>query len=252
MLHYPQALPFPTGAALVLFSAGQDSSIALAWALHRFSRVETIGFAYGQRHAVEMEARPKVRAAIAALRPEQAARLGPDHVVDLASFGALAASALTREEPIVETEGALPNTFVPGRNIVFFTYAGALAAQRGLDVLVGGMCEADFSGYPDCRADTLEAAERTLQLALARPTLAIATPLMHLSKAQSWSLAQLLGGEALVQLVREHTHTCYLGVRDTLHAWGYGCATCPACVLRARGWMDYAGGDSAATATRSS
>ncbi|MBY0447908.1 MAG: 7-cyano-7-deazaguanine synthase QueC [Hyphomonadaceae bacterium] len=251
MLQFPELQADPAGAALVLFSAGQDSSIALAWALQRFRRVETIGFAYGQRHAVEMQSRPQMRAEIASLAPEGAARLGPDHVVDLSSFGALAASALTREEPITEPEGALPNTFVPGRNIVFFTYAAALAAQRGLDVLVGGMCEADFSGYPDCRADTLEAAERTLQLALALPTLQIATPLMHLTKAQSWALARRLGGEALVELVRVGSHTCYLGVRDVLHAWGFGCAACPACVLRARGWADYAGGGAAA-ATRSS
>lgn len=252
MLQYPELQSAPMGAALVLFSAGQDSSIALAWALQRFRLVETIGFAYGQRHAVEMLARPRMREAVAALAPQGAARLGADHVVDLSSFGALAASALTRDEPIAEREGALPNTFVPGRNIVFFTYAAALAAQRSLDVLVGGMCEADFSGYPDCRANTLEAAERTLQLALDRPSLQIATPLMHLSKAQSWVLAQALGGEALVELVRVHTHTCYEGVRDVLHAWGYGCGACPACVLRARGWRDYAGGREPAGATRCS
>jgi 7-cyano-7-deazaguanine synthase len=240
MLQHPHCLPAPDGAALVLFSAGQDSTISLAWALSRFARVETIGFAYGQRHAVEMQARPGLRDALGALDPTWAARLGADHVVDLSSFGALAASALTREQPIVQAVGGLPNTFVPGRNIVFFTYAAALAAQRGLEVLVGGMCEADFSGYPDCRADTLEAMERTLQLALDLPALTLAVPLMHISKAQSWALARSLGGEPLVELVRSRTHTCYLGVHETLHPWGRGCGTCPACVLRRRGWEAFA------------
>jgi 7-cyano-7-deazaguanine synthase len=221
--------------ALVLFSGGQDSSVCLAWALARHERVETVGFDYGQRHAVELEARLGVRARLAAEFPAWAARLGEDHVLDISSFGAVAASALTADRAIEMTEKGLPSTFVPGRNLAFFVYAAALADRRGLKALVGGMCETDFSGYPDCRRDTLDAMQSALNLGMAQD-FAIATPLMRLTKADTWSLAKGLGGEALVRLIVEESHTCYLGDRTTLRPWGYGCGTCPACELRGRGW----------------
>lgn len=222
-------------SALVLFSAGQDSTTCLAWALSRYDRVETIGFAYGQRHAVELDQRPVVLEALRGFDPKWAERLGVDHVVDIASFGALAESALTADRAIEMQANGLPSTFVPGRNLVFLTYAAALAYRRGLGVLVGGMCETDFSGYPDCRRDTLDAMERALQLGLEAP-LTVETPLMQLTKAQTWGLAHEIGGDALVDLVVEHSHTCYQGDRTHRHDWGYGCGTCPACDLRAKGW----------------
>jgi 7-cyano-7-deazaguanine synthase len=227
-------------AALVLFSAGQDSTMALAWALARFARVETIGFAYGQRHAVEMAQRPVVRAALASLDPKWANRLGPDIVVDLAGYGALAESALTSARAIEMAENGLPSSFVPGRNLVFLAAAAAHAYRRGIATLVGGMCETDYSGYPDCRRDTLDAMEAALSLGLAQP-FTIETPLMRLSKGQTWSLANELGGAPLVDLIVEHTHTCYLGDRMRRHDWGYGCGACPACALRARGWRAWRG-----------
>lgn len=222
-------------SALVLFSAGQDSTTCLAWALSRYDRVETIGFAYGQRHAVELDQRPVVLDALRVYDLKWAERLGADHVVDIASFGALAESALTADRAIEMQANGLPSTFVPGRNLVFLTYAAALAYRRGLGVLVGGMCETDFSGYPDCRRDTLDAMERALQLGLEAP-LTVETPLMQLTKAQTWGLAHEIGGDALVDLVVEHSHTCYQGDRTHRHDWGYGCGTCPACDLRAKGW----------------
>lgn len=225
-------------AALVLFSAGQDSTTCLAWALARYERVETIGFAYGQRHAVELTQRPVVLAALRALNPDWAARLGEDQLVDIASFGALAESALTADRAIEMQANGLPSTFVPGRNLVFLTYAAALAYRRGLGILVGGMCETDYSGYPDCRRETLDAQERALQLGLDTP-LSIETPLMHLTKAQTWALAQETGGAPLVDLIVETTHTCYEGDRTRRHAWGYGCGACPACDLRAKGWTEW-------------
>lgn len=225
-------------AALVLFSAGQDSTTCLAWALARYDRVETIGFAYGQRHAVELTQRPVVLAALRALNPDWAARLGPDQLVDIASFGALAESALTADRAIEMQANGLPSTFVPGRNLVFLTYAAALAYRRDLGVLVGGMCETDYSGYPDCRRETLDAQEKALQLGLDAP-LSIATPLMHLTKAQTWALADETGGAPLVDLIVETTHTCYEGDRTRRHAWGYGCGACPACDLRAKGWAEW-------------
>lgn len=225
-------------AALVLFSAGQDSATALAWALAHHARIETIGFAYGQRHAVELTQRPIVRAAIAALDSDWARRLGEDIVVDLSGYGALAESALTTDRAIEMTESGLPTTFVPGRNLVFLSVAAAHAYRRGIDTLVGGMCETDFSGYPDCRRATLDAMQSALALGLDRPV-AIETPLMQLTKAQTWSLAHELGGAALVDLIREHSHTCYQGDRSHRHAWGYGCGSCPACELRAKGWAEY-------------
>lgn len=227
-------------AALVLFSGGQDSATCLAWALTRFARVETVGFDYGQRHAVEMDARQVVRERMAALMPV-GDRLGPDHVLDIRSFGAIGGTAMT-EDRVIETDSrGLPTTFVPGRNLIFFTYAAALADRRGVDVLVGGMCETDFSGYPDCRRETLDAQQQTLRLGMARD-FRIETPLMHLTKAQTWSLAQALGGQPLVDLILEETHTCYLGERGRRHVWGYGCGTCPACELRAAGFEKWQAG----------
>ena len=230
--------PGPSKSALVLFSGGQDSATCLAWALERYDRVETVGFDYGQRHAVEMDARLKVRAGMAAVLPGLADRLGPDHVIDLAGFGAISETALTSERAIEIDARGLPTTFVPGRNLVFLTYAAALADRRGLQVLVGGMCETDFSGYPDCRRDTIDAMQQALSLGLDKPV-PIETPLMWLTKAQTWALADRLGGQALVDLIVEDSHTCYLGDRTHRHDWGYGCGHCPACDLRARGWGEW-------------
>ena len=225
--------------ALLLFSGGQDSATALAWALHRYDRVETVGFDYGQRHGVEMQARLNVRAAFEERFPGWCeGRLGPDHVLDLRGFGAVAQSALTSDRMIEMTDRGLPSTFVPGRNLVFFTYAAALADRRGLKDLIGGMCETDFSGYPDCRRDTLDALEQALRLGMARP-FRIDTPLMRLTKGETWALARELGGDALVALIVEESHTCYRGDREHRHAWGYGCADCPACDLRAAGWAEW-------------
>jgi len=223
-------------AALVLFSAGQDSATCLAWALTRYRRVETIGFDYGQRHAIELTQRPLVRAALSGLRPDWV--LGEDVVVDLKGYGALAESALTADRAIRMEANGLPSTFVPGRNLVFLAVAAAHAYRRGIDTLVGGMCETDYSGYPDCRRVTLDAMERALTLGLAEP-LRIETPLMQRTKAQTWALAQELGGDALVDLIRFDTHTCYQGDRTHRHDWGYGCGACPACELRAKGWTEY-------------
>lgn len=224
--------------ALVLFSGGQDSTACLAWALGRYGRVETVGFDYGQRHAIELAARGVVRARIAEAFPDWAARLGPDHTLDLRAFGAIGETALTGERAIEITARGLPSTFVPGRNLVFLTYAAALADRRGLAALVGGMCETDYSGYPDCRRDTLDALESALNLGMEQ-AFAIETPLMRLTKAQTWALAKALGGEALVEITVEDSHTCYLGDR-TPHDWGKGCGTCPACELRARGHAEWA------------
>ena len=221
--------------ALVLFSGGQDSTVCLAWALERYGRVETVGFDYGQRHAVELRARETVRTRIAERFADWAPRLGEDHVLEMRGFGAVAQSALTADRAIEMTDKGLPSTFVPGRNLAFFVYAAALADRRGLKALVGGMCETDFSGYPDCRRETLEAMLKALNLGMAQD-FSLETPLMWLTKADTWSLAKGLGGEALVDLIVEDSHTCYLGDRKTRHSWGYGCGTCPACELRARGW----------------
>jgi 7-cyano-7-deazaguanine synthase len=228
----------PAEAALVLFSGGQDSTVCLAWALERYGWVETVGFDYGQRHGVELQAREQVRARLIERYPAWAAKLGPDHRLDLRGFGAVAESALTANRAIEMTERGLPSTFVPGRNLAFFVYAAALADRRGLPKLVGGMCETDYSGYPDCRRDTLDAMQNALRLGMDRPY-AIETPLMWLTKAQTWALAKTLGGEPLVDLILEETHTCYLGDRGHRHAWGYGCGTCPACELRQGGWEDW-------------
>ena len=237
-----------TSGALVLFSGGQDSAVCLAWALERYERVETVGFDYGQRHSVELQARDGVRQAIADGFPQWRARLGEDHVLDMRGFGAVAESALTADRAIELTEKGLPSTFVPGRNLAFFVYAAALADRRGLQRLIGGMCETDFSGYPDCRRDTLDAMQQALNLGMAQDFV-IETPLMRLTKAETWALAKGLGGELLVELIVRESHTCYLGERGELHAWGYGCGTCPACELRERGWAAWtADGRAALTA----
>ena len=228
----------PIHGALVLFSGGQDSSVCLAWALARYTRVETVGFDYGQRHAVELEARQVIRQALAASFPPWAVRLGGDHVLDIRGFGAIGETAMTAEKAIEITEKGLPSTYVPGRNLVFLTYAAALADRLAVKTLVGGMCETDFSGYPDCRRRTIDAMERALELGMERE-FPIKTPLMRLSKADTWALAKGLGGEALVELIREASHTCYLGRRDIEHDWGFGCGACPACELRANGWRDW-------------
>jgi 7-cyano-7-deazaguanine synthase len=224
--------------ALVLFSGGQDSAICLVWALNNYSKVETIGFDYGQRHHIELDVRQAFLRELKKSLPNLSQRLGPDHKIDLTGFGALADSALTREREITFSQSGLPDTFVPGRNLMFFTAAAALGYRRGLIHLVGGMCETDYSGYPDCRENTLNAMGEALRLGMDSP-FSIETPLMHLNKAQSWQMAHDLGGDALVTLIVEHTHTCYLGERQQRHVWGYGCATCPACELRARGWAQW-------------
>ena len=230
-------------AALVLFSAGQDSATCLAWALAHYARVETIGFSYGQRHAVEMQQRQIVREALAAHDDRWRRRLGDDIVVDLAGYGQLAESALTADRAIAMAENGLPTTFVPARNLVFLTVAAAYAYRRGVDALVGGMCETDYSGYPDCRRETIAAQEQALALGLERP-MTIETPLMQLSKAQTWALAHELGGNALIDLIVELTHTCYEGDRSHRHDWGSGCGACPACELRAQGWRAWSAGAS--------
>lgn len=227
-----------SGAALVLFSGGQDSTVCLGSALDRYGRVETVGFDYGQRHGVELECRRRVRDEIARRFPAWGARLGSDHVIDISSFGAIGETALTSEAEIQMLASGLPSTFVPGRNLLFFVYAAALGYRRGLTTLVGGMCETDFSGYPDCRDATLRALQQAIRLGTEIP-FTIDTPLMWLTKAETWTLAESLGGEAFVDLIVEETHTCYRGARAERHPWGYGCGTCPACELRARGFAEW-------------
>ena len=227
--------------ALVLFSGGQDSTTCLAWALSQFAHVETIGFDYGQRHRIEMDVRRETLRELRTTFPEWSTRLGDDHVIDLAVLGQISETSLTRDVAIAYEQSGLPNTFVPGRNLLFLTFAATVAYRRGLDVLVGGMCETDFSGYPDCRDNTMKAMQLALSLGLDRK-LRVETPLMWIDKAQTWAMTQDLGGAALVDLVREDTHTCYLGERGALHAWGHGCGQCPACALRAAGWAKFAAG----------
>ncbi len=227
--------------ALVLFSGGQDSATCLAWALERYAHVETIAFDYGQRHSVELECRQTVLAQLRLDFPQWAPRLGEDHVLDLALLGQISDTALTQSQAIALQASGPPNTFVPGRNLLFFTFAAAIAYRRGLQVLVGGMCETDYSGYPDCRDNTLKALQVAISLGLASP-MVIETPLMWIDKAETWRMAEQLGGAALVELITEHTHTCYLGERSTRHAWGYGCGSCPACALRLNGFERYRGG----------
>ena len=221
--------------ALVLFSGGQDSTTCLAWALERYQYVETIGFDYGQRHRVELECRERITARLKAMNPAWGDKLGPDHLLDLGVLGDVSDTALTAERAIEYERTGLPNTFVPGRNIVFFTFASAVAYRRNLGALVGGMCETDYSGYPDCRDDTLKSLQVTLSLGL-DTRFVIETPLMWTDKAGTWEMAQRIGGKALVELIIAETHTCYVGDHTTRHDWGYGCGTCPACELRERGW----------------
>lgn len=230
--------------ALVLFSGGQDSSIALAWALDRFAAVETIGFDYGQRHAVELGARTAVRSAL--LREFRAweDRYKGDTLIDLGALSRIGETAMTGDIEIALLANGLPNTFVPGRNLAFLVMAGALAYRRNAGVIVAGMCEADYSGYPDCRADAIAAQGEAMRLGM-DAGLRIETPLMTLTKAQSWSLAETIGGAALVAIINEHSHTCYLGVRSRKHDWGYGCGECPACELRIKGWREYSAGEGA-------
>ncbi|BBB69361.1 7-cyano-7-deazaguanine synthase [Undibacterium sp. YM2] len=228
--------------ALVLFSGGQDSATCLAWALSRYSHVETIGFDYGQRHAIELSVRPVLIEKMRQFSPEWQSRLGEDHMIDLGLISQLSHTAMTEDIAIEMQENGLPNTFVPGRNLMFMMTAATLAYRRGLNVLVGGMCETDFSGYPDCRDDTMKALQVALNLGM-NTRLKLETPLMWINKAQTWQLAEQLGGNALVDLIREDTHTCYLGQRGDMHPWGHGCGTCPACALRARGYEYYRSGN---------
>lgn len=233
--------------ALVLFSGGQDSATCLAWALQRFSHVETIGFDYGQRHRVELDCRDGFRTALTEAFPSWAECLGPDHTLRLDALAEVSDTALTRDAEIRLNKDGLPNTFVPGRNLLFLTFAAALAWRRNLRHVIGGMCETDYSGYPDCRDDTIKALQVALNLGMER-RFVLHTPLMWLDKAATWKLAADLGGTALVDLIREETHTCYLGDRTHRHAWGYGCGTCPACDLRRKGWEAYAAGEAHGTA----
>src|SRR5262245_47138815 len=230
----------PNDAALVLFSGGQDSTVCLAWALDRFHRVETVGFDYGQRHRVELDVRAHIRARLAALRPAWAKRLGEDHVLQLDALASISDTALTRDVGIEIAESGLPTTFVPGRNLVFFTFAGALAYRRGAKHLVAGMCETDFSGYPDCRDDTIKAMQLALNLGM-DTRFVVHTPLMWIDKAATFALAHELGGDAFIDLLVADTHTCYLGDRSHRHDWGFGCGECPACRLRAAGFAKWKG-----------
>jgi 7-cyano-7-deazaguanine synthase len=225
-------------SALVLFSGGQDSTVCLAWALDHYDRVETIGYAYGQRHEIELAQRPGLRGALAGMRKTWGERLGEDHVLELNTLGRISETSLTRDTQFEMTAAGLPNTFVPGRNLLFFTYAAALAYRRGIRALVGGMCETDFSGYPDCRNETLQSLARSISLGMDMP-ITIETPLMWIDKAGTWKMAQHLGGPTLVELIVKQTHTCYTADRTTRHDWGYGCGTCPACDLRAKGWQKW-------------
>ena len=224
--------------ALVLFSGGQDSTVCLAWALERFARVETVGFDYGQRHAVELAVRPRIREHMAALNAQWKARLGEDHVIALDALSAISDSALTGESAIEIAENGLPTTFVPGRNLIFFSFAGALAYRRGARHLVAGMCETDYSGYPDCRDDTVKAMQVALTLGMDK-RVTIHTPLMWIDKAATFAMAEELGGAAFLSLIVEDTHSCYLGERTRRHDWGYGCGECPACKLRAQGFAKF-------------
>src|SRR5256884_2741722 len=225
--------------ALVLFSGGQDSTTCLAWALRRFARVEMLGFSYGQRHAIELECRERLLSGLKSLGPDGAARLGESHTLEIPTLAEISDTALTRDVAIAMGDDGLPNTFVPGRNLVFLTFAAALAYRRGIRHIIGGMCETDYSGYPDCRDETIKTLQSALNLGMAKQ-FELHTPLMWLDKASTWKLAHDLGGAGLVDLIREHSHTCYLGERGTQHDWGFGCGECPACALRAKGWREYA------------
>ena len=227
-----------TRSALVLFSGGQDSTTCLAWALDRFMHVETIAFDYGQRHRIELDQRLTVLAELRRRFPEWAARLGDDHFIDMGALGQISETSLTRETAFRIEQDGLPNTFVPGRNLLFFTFAAAVAWRRGIRHLVGGMCETDYSGYPDCRDNTIKSLQVALNLGMDR-SFALQTPLMWLDKAETWSLARELGGDPLIEILLEHTHTCYRNERGPQHDWGYGCGDCPACALRKRGFENW-------------
>jgi 7-cyano-7-deazaguanine synthase len=227
--------------ALVLFSGGQDSTTCLAWALEQYDHVETIGFDYGQRHAVELACRDAIIERLRQEFPQWVRKLGPDHMLDLSLLGQISDTALTQDKAIELATSGLPNTFVPGRNLVFFTFAATVAYRRSLTALVGGMCETDYSGYPDCRDNTLKALQVALSLGL-ETQLVVETPLMWVDKAATWHLAHALGGEALINLIREETHTCYLGDRTHRNEWGYGCGSCPACELRQKGYEVFVSG----------
>ena len=244
----PADSPLRSESALVLFSGGQDSATCVAWALRTYPRVETIGFDYGQRHVVEIACRPAYLLRLREAFPDWRNRLGDDHMIDLRALGSLSDTALTKSAAIQYLENGLPNTFVPGRNLLFFTVAAALGYRRGLTALVGGMCETDYSGYPDCRDETLRALENAINLGTASQ-FDLVTPLMWIDKAATWALAHSLGGDSLVQLIVDETHTCYLGERDVRHDWGYGCAHCPACELRRSGWERWQATRSSAPAT---
>ena len=222
-------------SAIVLFSGGQDSTVCLAWALKEFEQVSTVGFDYGQRHRIELECRQDVLSAFRSCDSVNTDGLGDDALLDLSVLGQISETSLTSEAEITMSEQGLPSTFVPGRNLIFLTLASAVAWRRNADILVGGMCETDYSGYPDCRRTTLDAQERALALGMERD-FKVATPLMYKTKADTFAMAKSLGGNELVELIVEHTHTCYLGDRSARHDWGYGCGTCPACELRAKGW----------------
>lgn len=228
------------GGALVLLSGGQDSATCLAWALDRFASVETLAFNYGQRHAVELDCRTEILKRIGSIKPGWTGRLGADHSLGLETLGEVSDTALTRDVAIEIDANGLPNTFVPGRNILFLTFAATLAYRRGLKHIVGGMCETDYSGYPDCRDDAIKALQVALNLGMAQ-NFVLHTPLMWLDKAATWALAHQIGGDALVDLIVEHSHTCYKGERDQRHPWGYGCGSCPACEIRARGHAEFLG-----------
>ena len=224
--------------ALVLFSGGQDSTTCLAWALDRYEHVETVGFTYGQRHAIEMDMRAPIREALPEVKAAWGPRLGRDWIVPLETLGNVSVSALTADLPFGTRPDGLPATFVPGRNLVFFTFAAIVAQQRGLDRVVSGVCETDFSGYPDCRDNTVKALQVAINLGM-ESRLVLETPLMWIDKAATWRLARELGGDALVDVVRTQTHSCYRGDRSRQHAWGYGCGECDACLLRARGYEKF-------------
>lgn len=224
--------------ALILFSGGQDSTTCLAWALERYQFVETIGFDYGQRHRVELDCRGSILARVRSENPAWAQKLGTDHLLDLTVLGAISDTAMTSERAIEFDANGLPNTFVPGRNLLFFTFAAAVAYRRGLQVLVGGMCETDYSGYPDCRDNTLKALQVAMSLGMDSP-MVVETPLMWLDKAATWALAETLGGDQFVRLIKEETHSCYQGDHTNFHEWGFGCGQCPACDLRKNGFLAY-------------
>lgn len=226
--------------AMVLFSGGQDSTTCLAWALDRYERVETIGFDYGQRHRVELDVRPVVLSRLRAEYPQWSDRLGDDHLIDMKVLGEISETSLTKDVGMAMLDSGLPNTFVPGRNLIFLTFAAAIAYRRGAKHLVTGVCETDYSGYPDCRDDTIKAMQLALNLGM-EARFVLHTPLMWIDKAETWAMAEALGGERLVEIVRNETHTCYEGDHDHIHAWGYGCGQCPACELRRQGYEGFAG-----------